>query len=441
MSVEVAPVRFKKTPVYNRNARCKTQVAVNIGGARSSKSYSIAQLYLTRLNNETGKNFGITRKTMPALKMTTMRVFIDMLKEYGRYREEYHNKTDNYYVFNGNRLQFFSLDNPEKIKSTEFNYLWMEEANEFTYNDYMVFRTRMSGSCKKGEFNQLHLSLNPSDAAGWIPKKLLAKPSKDITVIHSTYRDNPFLPPDYVKQLEGLKNIDENYYRIYALGQWGILKGLIYPNVKDVPASQWPTSFDEVLYGVDFGFNNPTCVMFIGRKGRDLYLKELVYETGLTTAALIKRLDDIISPSDRSCVMVADSAEPDRISELCNAGYNCIPADKSQNSVKAGIDFCKSQTIYLHENSVNARTEFNSYKWREGPDGEPMDEPVKYLDHAVDAFRYPATYLRDKCGLQSPSDIVKGEQARPSEITSPYMRAVLEQGGYVGTMQDEMRDY
>jgi len=125
-------IRIKTTEIYRKNRESKSRYVINVGGARSSKSYSIAQLFIEKLVNERGKKFLITRKTMPALRLTAYKLIIDLLKEYGLYGKCDHNKALNTIKINGNFLLFISIDDPEKIKSSEWNYIWMEEANEFT---------------------------------------------------------------------------------------------------------------------------------------------------------------------------------------------------------------------------------------------------------------------------------------------------------------------
>lgn len=133
-------------------------------------SHSIAQLFVYKLITEENKFFGISRKTFPALRMTSMAMMIQLLKDYGVYDERKHNKTYNTYEYKTNQFQWFSLDEAEKIKSANFNYEWLEEANEFTYEDYMMLRLRLRAPIKPGEINQMFISLNPSDSTSWVAR-------------------------------------------------------------------------------------------------------------------------------------------------------------------------------------------------------------------------------------------------------------------------------
>jgi len=378
------------TSVFKRNYESKYKINCNIGGARSSKSYSIAQLFAYKMRTERNKNIGITRKTLPALKMTAYRLFIDILKEWGLYNVEHHNRTENFYDFpeKNNRVQFFSLDDPEKIKSTEFNYIWLEEASEFTFRDYITLYTRLSGKTSLGELNQIFLSLNPEDANSWIATKLIKEPNCNL--IKSNYLDNPFLGEDYVKILTDLKNQDENAYKIFTLGEWGNTEGLIYKNYNLV--DEMPKGDFETFYGLDFGYNVPTALIEIKIKDKEVYIDELLYKTGLTNSDVIEELKKL--NIDKHNEIFADCAEPARIEEICReGGFNAMPSDKS---VKTGIDFVKKFRLHITKKSDNVIKEIKSYSWKKNKDGNFLDEPIKFNDHLLDALRYGLyTKLKD----------------------------------------------
>ncbi|MDD4005400.1 MAG: PBSX family phage terminase large subunit [Elusimicrobiaceae bacterium] len=383
------------TPVFERNLNAAKKTVVNIGGARSSKSHSVAQLLIMKACNERNKNIGVARKTRPALKMTAERLVLDLLRQYGLYNPAAHAKTDHYYELNGNRMQFFSLDDPEKIKSAEFNYLWLEEANEFTYEDYLILLTRLSGKTGRGEKNRMFLTLNPSDSTGWIPAKLLQQP--EVEVIRSSYRDNPFVQSDYIAVLESLKEQDENAYRVYALGEWGREDNTVFSNYTFTDA--FPETADDTVWGVDFGFNNPSAVTEVRVKDRELHIREALYETRLTTAGIITALESLIPHGCRHQCIYADSAEPDRIQEIAAAGFNVFPAEKS---VSLGIDALKRFRLNILKESVNLAREIKSYRWKKDLNGQVLDEPVKFNDHALDALRY-AVYSHVKNGSLLPA--------------------------------------
>jgi len=383
-----ASLDIEATTVFERTVESRKPIIINVGGARSSKSYSIAQIFAVRFLSESNKKFLITRKTLPALKLTAYQVMTDMLKDTGLYRYMNHNHTDRIIRYRGNMMAFLSIDDPEKIKSTEWNYVWMEEANEFTWDDFVMLDTRMSAPNPDG-INQTFLSLNPSDEMGWIHQRLEPQANR-VDVVRSNYKDNPFLSESYINEkLLALKDQDEVFYKIYALGEWATPRGMIFTNwdiVADFPVC------DAVVYGIDFGFNDPTTLIACGFKDGELFIDERLYESRLTNAEFMLRMDSLIP--EEYAPIYADSADPQRIEEISRftrkngVRFNIHSAEKGAGSVRHGIDLMRRMKIHITQNSVNTIAEFRQYKWREDRNGNTLDEPVDYMNHAIDPIRY-----------------------------------------------------
>jgi len=353
------------------------------GGAGSAKSYSIAQHFIRKFYEEKNKRFLVIRKTLPALRITAYKLVTDLITEYGLPKNL--NKSEMLLTYGDNEMLFKGLDDPEKIKSYESNYIWVEEMTDITIDDFRQLMLRLRR--KTDGVNQFFGSFNPISELHWIKRKLF-KGMPNVAILHTTYKDNPFLDPEYIKEIEDLKNQDENYYRIYALGEWGMLKTIIYTNYEVIDYKDYPTyeEADEVIYGMDFGYNNPSAIIEIIIKDGVYYEKELLYETGLTNQDLIARAEKLIP--DKNKEIYADSAEPDRIKEFQNAGFNIFPSDKGKGSVKDGIDFVKRQKIKITNDSPHLIKEKQSYKYKEDKDGNVLDEPVKFADHLMSAERY-----------------------------------------------------
>ncbi len=388
---------IQATDVFYRNLQSKARILVNVGGAGSSKSHSIAQVLLTKFVSIPNRKIAICRKTFPSLRLTAYKLIVDLLREYGFYGRLGHDRSHNTITNpeNGAYIAFLSVDDPEKIKSTEWNDIWMEEANEFTWDDWFIIQTRLRAKSTPEHPNRIYLSLNPSDEQGWINQKLMVTQvfAEQLEVIHSTYKNNPFLDAAYVALLEGLKDQDVNAYSVYAEGKWGVLSNIIYAPYQLLQEFPSDDPEPEIIYGVDFGFNNPSAVIEICIKDlTDCYLRELVYQTHLTNGQLIDKLKDIIPEEHRHRPLYADTAEPNRIEELCNAGFNAYPSDKDVN---IGIDFCKRHRFFTLPSNVNLNKERAIYKWRQDKNGNVLDEPVKYMDHLMDAKRY-AIYTHQK---------------------------------------------
>jgi len=364
--------------IYSFLKECRKQKEIVVyGGAGSGKSYTVAQfLIIEKLLSNRNKRLLVTRKYNPSLKVTTWQLIHELLNELEiPYLE---NKTEQVLQLpRRNEIYFRGLDDAEKIKSSEFNYIWMEEATEFDYEDYLQLKLRLRRATNS--VNQMYLTFNP--VAGWTQKQFFEQESDDIAILHTTYLDNPFLDIEYTKMLEFLKDQDEAYYQIYTLGRYAILKNKIYNNYQVV--SRMPEMYDEIIYGVDFGYNNPSVVLEIGLKDDNIYITKELYETRLTNEELIEKLKYFVR--SKNAEIYADSAEPARIEEITRAGFNVFAAKKE---IKNGIDFVKRKKIYIHESCTNTIKEIQSYKWKEKKDGEILDEPVKFLDHAMDALRY-----------------------------------------------------
>lgn len=378
----------------------KSTYKVNIiyGGAGSGKSYTMAQfLLLKRLFRYKNKRLLITRKTNPSLKQSAMRLVKELLVEYGVEYEE--NKSEQLIKFkNGSEILFRGLDDPEKIKSQEFNYIWMEEATEFTKDDYLQLRLRLR-RYNAGQRNQIFLTFNPIGRGNWVYKEFFEEEKYDVGILQTNYLDNPFLEKEYIEMLKELKEKDEAYYKIYTLGEFADIEHLIYNNYVVISEDKIKNvSWDEIIYGLDFGYNNPSALVEIRIKDSEFYLIEKLYRTHLTNADLIEQLKmlNINGP------IYADSAEPDRIKEIEKAGFNIYPSNKN---VKDGIDFVKRHKLYITDNSTNLIKEIRSYKWKQDRRGNILDEPVKFMDHLLDAVRYAiyTHYSKPQVGI----DIIK----------------------------------
>ena len=347
------------------------------GGAGSGKSVATAQHIVYLLLTQPDIRILIIRKTLPALRITAYRLILDIL--YQMQVPFYLNKSELVIRFNNSEILFKGLDDPEKIKSYEANYVWCEEATEITKEDFLQLNLRMRRANAAG-INQMFLTFNPIDAYHWLITDVVQGHRDDAAIHHSTYKDNiRFLSPEYISELENLINQDQNYYRIYALGEPGVLENVIYRNYEIV--DDYPAAGDQ-YFGLDFGFNNPSALVQVTERDQQIYIRELLYKSGLTNADLISILREILPDG---ALIYADAAEPARIQEIRNAGYNIHPADKS---VLDGIDAVKRRRLFIHQDSQNLIAEIRGYSYRTDKNGRVLEEPVKFRDHAMDALRY-----------------------------------------------------
>ncbi len=364
--------KIKTTNVFHKAYGSTTRITCLQGGTRSSKTYSLCQLFIVKCLEETGKVFTICRKTLPALKGTAYRDVISILKELELYSEENHNKSELSYTLNGNLIEFISIDQPQKIRGRKRNYLWLNEANEFDFESWnqLILRTT----------EKIYLDYNPSDPYSWIYEKVHTR--DDCTFLQSTYQANPFLDEDTIAEIERLKDIDPDYWRVYGLGEIGTVQTMIFRNFNLVDDVQGRL----IGYGLDFGFtNSPTALVEVRQLDDSLYIRELLYEKRLTNTDLANKMKEL--GVDRQTEIVGDSAEPKSIEEIYRQGFNIKPAKKGAG-IHLGIDIMRRYKLNITKDSLNAIKEFRGYKWATDKNGDVLNTPVKVNDHLVDAVRY-----------------------------------------------------
>ena len=359
------------------------------GGAGSGKSFSVMEVLLWHilkdLNIPNSHKFLVLRKTGPAARKSVYPLLEHLIDKWGLNSIVSINKTEGIFTFiNGSEIMVSSLDNPEKIKSLfGVDKIFLEEAFEFTVEDFRQLSLRMRGD--KTKLYQMFLAFNPISALSWVYQEFYAK-ERPNTILHlSTYKDNHYLDDEYITQLEDLINQDLNYYNVYVKGEFGCVGNVVYNNYTIV--DQYPDSVEEEIFGLDFGFSHKTAVIKVGVTKEGIYLKEELYQSGLTNSDLITRLQTIL-PSSNSKVY-ADSAMPGSIEEIIRAGFSVIPADKAPHSVKEGLDFCRRQKFFVTKDSPNLIKELQSYSYRtDRATGLVMEEPIKINDDCCDSFRY-----------------------------------------------------
>lgn len=300
-----------------------------------------------------------------------MRDWRKIMEDFKLYQPAAHMKTEQLYTYpTGSYTEFFSVDNTLKVRGPGRDILFINEANIIQYETFrqLLLRTK---KC-------IFIDYNPADEFHWIYDKVLTRP--DCYFIKSTYLDNPFLPQEQINEIESYREADPNFWRIYGEGERGHSEGVIYTHWQTAPQ----ISGGNICYGLDFGYNNPTALVKVTEKDKNLYWEEEIYQSRLTNTDLIGMLKQIVKPHDP---IYCDSAEPQRIEEIRRAGFKAIAANKD---VKAGIDFVKSRKLFIDQGSVNLLKEIKSYKFKtkgQKVTNEP-EEPLKLNDHAMDAARY-----------------------------------------------------
>ena len=244
-----------------------------------------------------------------------MRDFLEILKRMDLYDEQYHNKSNHEYRLDSNLIEFISLDQPQKVRGRKRDLLFCNEMNELDWEAWqqLVFRTT----------GKIVGDLNPSDEYHWIWEKLEQR--DDVEIYNTTYLDNPFLDDSIRSEIELLKDTDENYWRIYGLGQRAISKATIF---KYTEIDSIPDDAQLVAYGMDFGFNDPTTLVATYKKDHNLYFKELLYRNKMTTEDIHQYLKGV----EVLGMTYADSARPEIIEQLRRYGHKVMKSYKGANS-------------------------------------------------------------------------------------------------------------
>jgi phage terminase large subunit len=218
---------------------------------------------------------------MPSLRLSALRDFFDILKQYDLYNVENHNKTENTYLINNTLIEFFSIDDAQKRRGSKRDILFVDEANELSSEDFFQLNIRTTQT--------VYLGFNPSEQF-WYNDQLQNR--DDITIIHSTYKDNPYLNEEQVNEIERLQFTDKQYYQIYALGEFAGHVDLIYTYI---PVDDIPTFGAKlVALGLDWGYSNdPTALLEVWIWNDALYFNELLYERSLTNQDIINKLNEL----------------------------------------------------------------------------------------------------------------------------------------------------
>ena len=348
---------------------------INQGGSRSSKTYSLCQVLIVYCLQNPNKVVSIVRKTFPALRATVMRDFFEVLKDLEIYEKSSHNMSENIYRFaNGSIVEFFSVDDEQKVRGRKRDIGWLNEANELWFEDFQQLNMRTE--------TKMIFDYNPSDSNSW----LYDLRQDESILIKSTYKDNPFLPQSIIREIEDLKRTDFEKYQIYALGEKVTSRANVYAGWTFL--THRPSRFTNFVYGLDFGYNHPTALMRVYWHEKDIYIESVIYESYLTTTNLIEKMKGL--NIEQTVDILADYSRPEIIAEMQNAGYNVNNANKV---VKRGIDNVKTFGVFCQDIPY-LKKEYENYKWKKIGD-KIDDEPVKLYDDAMDAVRYAVAFIKD----------------------------------------------
>lgn len=361
-----------KTTATDKIFKLRKRIRGVSGGTSASKTISILLWLIQRAQTNQNELLSVVSETFPHLKRGAMRDFLNIMEEHKYFKSDNWNKTDFIYTFEtGSRLEFFSADQPSKVRGPRRDILFINEANNISYE---VF-TQLEVRTKK----IIWLDWNPVQEF-WFYYELKDK-RPDVDFITLTYLDNEGLDPAIVAGLE-LRRNNKNWWRVYGMGELGLAENIIYPNFKLIDSI--PEEAKLVRKGLDFGYSNdPTAILDIYRWNNSFIWDELLYQKGLSN----KQIADTILNTTQALV-IADSAEPKSIDEIRSYGVNILPSQKGQGSVLQGIQYVQEQNVFVTKRSINIWKEQRNYLWLEDKDGKIINEPSPIYNHLMDAGRY-----------------------------------------------------
>jgi len=347
------------------------------GSSRSSKTYNTLIWFVLKLLQEPGRTLSIVRKTMPSLKATAIKDFIDILQKLEIYDPNRYHKVDGYYEFdNGSVVDFIAVDDENKIRGRKRDYLYINEALEITRDEFIQLLIRTTS-------RPIVMDFNPSALKSWVYD---LEEDEGTVLVKTTYKDNPFLTPEIIQEIERLQDKDENLYRVFALGERGVATSNVFTrwNIID----EFPNE-GKLSRALDFGYNDPTAMVEIRKIDDNLYVRELLYSKGLTISDIDFKIRELkIDPTDE---IWCDSSLPQNIEDLRRRRINAKPCIK--DSILHGIQLIKQHKLFIHKDSKNLLNELQEYKFKVDKDGNILDVPEDKNNHLIDGLRYAIEML------------------------------------------------
>lgn len=368
---------FKRTIATKKLLKLRKRIRGVAGGTGASKTISIMLWMIDHAQSTKGKLLSVVSESFPHLKRGVIRDFMNIMESHGYFKRERWNKTDNIYTFEtGSKIEFFSADQPGKVRGPRRDILFINEANNISYETYTQLEVRTK--------ELIWLDWNPVSEFWWY-EEVLGK--MDCDFITLTYKDNEELDPQIVSAIEARKG-NKNWWKVYGLGQLGEAEGRIYIDWKLV--DEVPHEARLERYGLDFGYSNdPTSIVAIYKYNNGFILDEVLFRKGMSN----KQIADVLL-NRPTAIVICDSAEPKSIDELISYGVPAQPSQKGRGSVLQGIQYVQDQRISVTKRSLNLLKEYRNYLWETDRDGKIINVPEHPFSHAMDGIRYGFESLR-----------------------------------------------
>lgn len=370
---------YRETTATKKIKALKKRIRFVNGGTSSSKTISILLILIDIAQSRHNLVISTLGESVPFLKRGVIRDFLNIMSDHKYYKDDHWNRSDYIYTFEtGTIIEFFSADNPGKVRGPRRDIGYVNEGNNISYEVFTQFEIRTR--------DFIYVDSNPTHEY-WMYTEII--PRREVDQITLTYRDNEALEKSIIESIESRK-YNTNWYKVFGLGQLGEVEGKIYKGWQ--PLDDIPPAARLKRYGLDFGYSNdPTALVAIYVWNNSFIWDEMLYRKGLSN----KDISDALKQHEQALV-IADSAEPKSIDEIMQYGVSIIPSQKGKGSLNQGIQYVQDQTIYLTKRSINIWKEYRNYLWLTTKDGSIINEPQDFLNHALDAGRYGMESLKPK---------------------------------------------
>lgn len=410
---------YRITTAVQKLKKLKKRIHGIQGGASASKTISITQILIDKAQRDTVPCLAsITSESVPHLKKGAMRDFKNIMLQHMYWDDNRWNATDSIYTFEtGSQIEFFSLDQSHKVRGPRRKRLFINEANNIPYETFDQLEVRTE--------EEIWLDWNPVSEFWWhIGEEgqydaVCNREDADSLIL--TYKDNEGLPESIVRSMEMRRDnpMFKSWWRVYGEGQIGEVEGRIYTGWEII--NEVPQEARLEVAGLDFGYtNDPTAIVEVYKWNDALILNQRTYKKKLLNSAIAKEMEG----SEE--IIIADSAEPKSIDELTTYGLTVLPANKGQGSVLQGIQSVQNRKIYVTKQSTDLLKEYRGYLWQTDANGKPINKPIPYNDHCMDALRYAISYL-----YPLPDDIEVETKPWKHKIPNTYVPVHEPEDNYV----------